>query len=104
MTRTAISPRLAISTRLMSRPAERRAGSHRGRRRARLEQLPGADARLHVLGLLAVHAAVLELDDGVLPLPAQPLELVALAPAHGACDQLVLDALLVERLLDAPAR
>src|SRR3954454_1663079 len=68
------------------------------------EELAVPDPGGHVRRLLAVDAAVLELDHRVLPLPAERLEVVALAAAHRPGDQLVVDALLVERLLDLPTR
>src|SRR5690348_99916 len=54
------------------------AGILAGRRRSRLEPTR-ADPLLHVLRLLAVDGAVLEHEHRVQPLPAQRLELVALA-------------------------
>jgi hypothetical protein len=68
-----------------------------------LEQLARPDSRSHLLRLLAVHGSVLELDHRVLALAAQLLQLVALAAAKRSLDQLVLDALIVQSLLYAPA-
>jgi len=48
-----------------------------------VEQLARLDRRGHILGLLPVHGAVLELDDWVLGLPTQALDLTALAAAPG---------------------
>src|SRR5262245_61713675 len=67
------------------------------------EELACADPRGHLLGLRAIHAAVLELDHGIDPLAAEAFELVALAAANGSLHDLVVDARVVERLLDLPA-
>src|SRR3954454_830434 len=65
---------------------------------------PGADALGHLRRLLAVDLAVLELEDRQLLLAAELLDARALALAEAVLDDLVLDTLLVERLLHAPAR
>src|SRR5581483_7672608 len=67
-------------------------------------QLTRADPFDHVARLLAVHAAVLELDHRVEALPAEALELVAPTAADGPRDNHVLDARGVELALDTPAR
>src|SRR5207302_3526626 len=73
---------------------------------ARSLRVQGArsDRLCHLLRFLAVHAPVLELDHGVLALAAQALEVVARSLPQRALHDLVLDAHLVERALDAPAR
>src|SRR5437868_936751 len=68
-----------------------------------VEEPAGADPLGHLAGFGPVDAAVLELDHRVLALARDLLELVALPRAQRALDQLVLDALLVERLLHFPA-
>src|SRR3954454_8747944 len=80
--------------------------SARGRRDgwARLgAELPGADSRRHVLRFRAVDAPVLELDHGIDTLAAQALKIIAFAAPYRAFDELVVDALLVERPLHSPA-
>src|SRR5207249_1275811 len=69
-----------------------------------LEELSGANRLSHSLRLLAVHAAVVELDRRVQPLPGQPRELLPLPPRERTEGEVVLDPGLVERLLHAPAR
>src|SRR5262249_38306546 len=71
-----------------------------------LEKLAALDRLDHVLGLLAVDAAVLELDRGVAILPghADQLGPVLPLPRHRrARDDLVLDPSLLQRLLHPPA-
>jgi bifunctional non-homologous end joining protein LigD len=70
---------------------------------ALLVQPAGRDRRGHLLRILAVRGAVLELDRGVLALPGEALEVVALAGPEGPLDLLVLDAGVVQRLLHLPA-
>ena len=86
-----------------ARPRRDRRSRSRARMPRCVEQLARPDPLRHVLRLGAVDAAVLELDHGVLALAAEALEVVALARAQRALHELVLDALLVERLLHAPA-
>ena len=61
------------------------------------------DRRRHVLRVLAVHRAVLELDHRVLPLSAQLLELVATALPERPLHDLVLGTGGVQCLLHPPA-
>src|SRR5665647_1359896 len=75
----------------------------RGRALRTLHQPALADRLLHVLRLLPVPAAVLELDRGIEPLAGVLLDLVALAAPQRADHALVLDSHLLERLLDLPA-
>jgi hypothetical protein len=78
----------------------------RWRRRVRkaLEQFTSSDPCGHVLGLLAIGRPVLEFDDWILALAAQLLERVALTSTQRSLHDLVLDALLIESLLNLPAR
>src|SRR5689334_17550711 len=80
------SPRTA--SRPPGAPGRRR---RRGGRRPLGVELPGGDRGAHVLGLLAVDRAVLELDHGVLALAAETFEVVALAGPQRALDELILD-------------
>src|SRR5688500_5422756 len=73
------------------RPARLGRRGRRSRRPPLGVELPGGDRGRHVLGLLAVDRAVLELDHGVLALPAELLRLVPLARAQRALDDLVRD-------------
>src|SRR5205085_8905989 len=61
------------------------------------------DPLLHLLGLLPVPGAVLELDRGIELLPRARDDRLALVPLARARDALVLDTHVHERLLDAPA-
>src|SRR4051812_20084261 len=77
---------------------------HALRRRCVLEQLPGVDLRSHVLRLGSVGRAVLEFDHRQHLLAAQPDHvLAAAARIRRLLHDLVLDALIIERLLDLPA-
>src|SRR4051794_1850835 len=67
-------------------------------------QGPGLDPVDQLGGLLADHGAVLELDRRQDVLPGQLDVLGPLATAVGMLDELVVDARLIERLLDLPAR
>src|SRR6266851_5573192 len=79
------------------------AGDRRRRAARLLHQLAGADCVLHVPRLLAVPASVGELDRGIEPLAGVLLHRVALALAHRAGVDRVLDAHVLQRLLDLPA-
>src|SRR5690349_6148049 len=82
-----------------------RTGAASGTGAPLLHQLPVADRPRHVLRLLPVPRAVLELDRGIGGLPRPFDDGGAGLPAGPrALDDLVLDALLVERLLHLPAR
>src|SRR5690348_16164754 len=82
-----------------------RTGVSSGTRALLLHQLPVANRLRHVLRLLAVPRAVLELDRGIRGLTCSFDDGCASLPARPrAFDDLVVDALLVERLLHFPAR
>jgi hypothetical protein len=69
-----------------------------------LEKVPPSDPVRHLLRLCPVCRPVLELDHGHDPLAGQRLDLRSGPAPHRHLDDLVVDALLVERLLDPPAR
>src|SRR3954452_2860046 len=74
----------------------------RARSAALLHQAAGLDRRRHLLRLLAVDGAVVELDHGVPRLPGELLERIAVPIP--VLDDLVVDARLVQLALHTPAR
>src|SRR4051812_12632249 len=80
------------------------ARGRRGRGLRVLPQLAFADRLLHVLRLRAIPRAVLELDRGIELLSGVLDHVVALALAHRAGRERVLDPHFLEGLLDLPAR
>src|SRR5918995_299118 len=101
---TATVSRPSSTDSIASRWPGRSASKPNASRAALGVQLPGGDRGRHLLGLLAIGRAVLELDHGVLALAGQALEIVALPGAPRALDDLVRDPRPVELLLDPPAR
>src|SRR5262249_43290381 len=71
---------------------------------SRLGELSGADLLSHLARLPAYERPVLELPPRQLRLTGPLHDLLAAAAADRVLDELVLDAVLVERLLDPPAR
>src|SRR5262245_14459312 len=87
-------------------PARPRAGGLGGRLRpaALLVEPARADRLRHLLRLLAVDRAVLELDHRVGALPGDLLDLAPVLAQERPLHHVVLDPLLVERALHLPAR
>src|SRR5690349_11749688 len=94
---------IKISTTSARRTARRLPGRS-GAGAGVLEQLARADLLGHAGGLVAVGAAVLELDRRIFPLPGQALHVVSAPAPHRSLDDHVVDAGLVQRALDLLAR